>query len=74
MARSITPVDAAGIDNIAEGLLAFVDEMQEPEQSMLTSFLFQVRVIPVTAVALTCSWTMAQGGWCLHQDAGISEL
>ena len=30
MARSITPVDAAGIDNIAEGLLAFVDEMQEP--------------------------------------------
>ena len=30
MTRSITPVDAAGIDNIAEGLLAFVDEMQEP--------------------------------------------
>ena len=37
MTLSIVPVDAAGIDNIAEGLTASVDETQELQQSMMTT-------------------------------------
>ena len=37
MTLSIVPVDAAGIDNIAEGLSGFVDETQELQQSMMTT-------------------------------------
>ena len=37
MTLSITPVDTAGIDNIAEGLTGFVDETQELQQSMMTT-------------------------------------
>lgn len=37
MTLSIVPVDAAGIDNIAEGLTGFIDETQELQQSMLTT-------------------------------------
>jgi len=37
MTLSIVPVDAAGIDNIAEGLTGFVDETQELQQSMMTT-------------------------------------
>ena len=36
MTLSIVPVDADGIDNIAEGLSGFVDETQELQQSMMT--------------------------------------
>ena len=37
MTLSIVPVDAAGIDNLAEGLTGFVDETQELQQSMMTT-------------------------------------
>ena len=37
MTLSITPVDATGIDNIAEGITGFVDETQELQQSMMTT-------------------------------------
>ena len=37
MPLSIVPVDAAGIDNLAEGLGGFVDETQELQQSMMTT-------------------------------------
>ena len=37
MTLSVIPVDAAGIDNIAEGLTGFVDETQELQQSMMTT-------------------------------------
>ena len=37
MTLSVTPVDAHGIDNIAEGLSGFVDEIQELQQSMMTT-------------------------------------
>jgi len=37
MTLSITPVDAAGIDNLAQGLSGFVDETQELQQSMMTT-------------------------------------
>ena len=37
MTLSVTPVDAHGIDNIAEGLTGFLDETQELQQSMMTT-------------------------------------
>ena len=37
MTLSVIPVDASGIDNIAEGLTGFVDETQELQQSMMTT-------------------------------------
>ena len=37
MTLSITPVDAAGIDNIADDLAGFVDETAELQQSMMTT-------------------------------------
>ena len=37
MTLSIVPVDAAGIDNLVEGLTGFVDETQEIQQPMMTT-------------------------------------
>ena len=37
MTLSITPVDAAGINNIAEGMTVLVDETTEIQQSMMTT-------------------------------------
>lgn len=37
MTLSIVPVDAAGIDNLAQGLSGFVDETQELQQAAMTT-------------------------------------
>ena len=37
MTLSIIPVDANGINNIANGLTGFIDETQELQQSMMTT-------------------------------------
>ena len=37
MTLSIVPVDAAGIDNLAEGLTGFVEETDELQESMMTT-------------------------------------
>ena len=39
MTLSIVPVDATGIDNIADGLSGFVVETQELQQSIMTTLL-----------------------------------
>ena len=39
MTLSIVPVDATGINNIADGISSFVDETQELQQWMMTTLL-----------------------------------
>ena len=38
MTLSILPVDAIGINNIADGITGFIDETQELHESMMTTY------------------------------------
>ena len=51
MTLSIVPVDAAGIDNLAEGLTGFVEETDELQESMMTTLFISGASTAVMTVA-----------------------
>ena len=59
MTLSIVPVDADGIDNIAEGLSGFVDETQELQQSMMTMLFIAAAIATSNG---RCSYLLLDDG------------